>query len=56
MARPRKRGGHVLIFSRTWEVDNAGPVILLVHGLNGHGAHDSNVWTAHSLVNRCGDA
>jgi alpha-beta hydrolase superfamily lysophospholipase len=44
----------VPIFSRTWQLpaSRTSAVVLLVHGLNGHSGYDSNLWTAHSLVNR----
>ncbi len=52
--RPRRGRPPVPIFSRTWQLppSRASAVVLLVHGLNGHSGHDSNLWTAHSLVNR----
>ena len=49
--RPRAGRAAVEIVSRTWELPKAKAVTLLVHGLNGHARHASNMWTAHSLLN-----
>jgi acylglycerol lipase len=49
--RPRPGRAAVEIMSRTWELPTAKAVTLLVHGLNGHARHASNMWTAHTLLN-----
>jgi acylglycerol lipase len=51
LLRPRRGRAAVPVFTRTWEHGAARGVALLVHGLHGHGAHDSNLWTAHTLLN-----
>jgi len=49
--RPRAGRAAVEIVSRTWELPKPKAVTLLVHGLNGHARHASNMWTAHTLLN-----
>jgi alpha-beta hydrolase superfamily lysophospholipase len=51
LLRPRRGRAAVPIHVRTWELSGAKGIILLVHGLNGHSLHRSNLWTAHSLLN-----
>lgn len=51
MLRPRPGRAAVEISTRSWELRKPKAVTLLIHGLNGHGRHSSNLWTANSLLN-----
>ena len=51
LLRPRPGRAAVPIAAHVWELPQARGVTLLVHGLNGHARHASNLWTAHSLLN-----